>query len=179
MTEADDQLLSQRVRAIRVLGIALVAGTLVSAAMMIGMVVFAFDGKPLIGNGPNGFPIVTLVGLAVAVPSLLLSLILPTKVRDTQLARLRNQGKVSVPSLIAAYTSTLILGLALAEAPAIMGSIFYLMEGHWLSLLPVGFGILLMIWKQPGESAIREWVTDQTDELTAGGAQSGSEGGAA
>ena len=35
-----------------------------------------------------------------------------------------------------------------------------LLEGHWVSLTLVGFGVLVLIWLFPAESAMRAWVEE-------------------
>jgi hypothetical protein len=154
MTELDDELLTRTVRVLRVLGLALIAGTLAMTGVLVGLFYFVFGGKPLVPPGPNGIPLITAIGLAVAVPTLLLSVIVPGRMR----AAARTAARPGSGVEIGRYSGAMIVGMALAEAPALMGAIFFLMEGHWLSLLPVGFGVLLMIWKQPTEAAIREWT---------------------
>ena len=168
MNDVNDQWLQRRARGIRVIGLAMIAGTLVGSGIMIGMHAVAFQGKPMIANVVNGIPIITFVGIFIAIPALALSLVLPARLRSTAVSRLTAAGEnVSIARLLQTFASAMLIGLALAEASALMGSILFLVEGHWLSIIPVGVGILAMIWMLPSESAIREWVADQAAELPA------------
>ena len=99
----------------------------------------------------------------VAVTALAMSLVLPDRLRTAATARTPPAGTTPLDARLGAYTSGLIVGMALAEGPAILGAIFFLIEGHWLSLVAVGLGVLMMIWKLPTEAAIRDWLAAPAD----------------
>jgi hypothetical protein len=171
MTDADEQLIRQRAAALRVLALAILVGAVTIIGVFVALLYLGFDGKPILGV-PAGVPLVTLIGLLAGLSSVALSFVIPGQVRRAAAARLAagrpvpaQPGDSPAAGLAPAYASSLIVGMALAEGGAVMGAIFFLMEGHWLALLPAGLGILSLIWMFPSEAALRGWVEDQLAEL--------------
>jgi hypothetical protein len=163
MTDADDQLLRQRAAALRILTLAIIVGAIMITGVFIVIQYVALEGKPLVELGP--VPVLSLIALAVAVVGLAGSIFMPARVRRTTAEQwaagippAAGPGESAVSRLTSAYASSHILGLALAEGPALLGVVFFLLEGHWLALLPLGLGILVMIWKFPSEAGLRDWV---------------------
>jgi hypothetical protein len=163
MTDADDQLIHQRATALRILTLALIVGVVTITGVFMVIHFTALEGKPLAEFGP--VPVLSLIALAVAVIGLAGSIAMPARVRRATAEKFAagmplpgGPSESAVSRLAAAYGGSHILGMALAEGPAIMGVVFFLVEGHWLALLPLGLGILVMIWKFPNEAALRDWV---------------------
>jgi NADH:ubiquinone oxidoreductase subunit 6 (subunit J) len=172
MTDADDQLLRQRAASLRILSLALIIGVVTIVGVFLIVMYAALDGKPAIGAVPEGVPIITLIGLIIALPQIALSLLVPTRIRRAAAERaaaglpLTGGPTDSLAARLAgAYVGSFILGTALAESAAILGAVFYLIEGHWLSLVSVGLGVLAMIWKFPSEAALRDWVEARLAEV--------------
>jgi hypothetical protein len=114
----------------------------------------------------------SLVAVAVAAVGLAGSIVLPTRFWRATAEKWAagiplpgNPTESTVSRLAGVYAGSLILGLALAEGPAILGVVFFLLEGHWLALLPLGLGVLAMIWKFPSEAALRDWVEARLAEV--------------
>jgi hypothetical protein len=165
MTDADDKLIHQRATGLRILALALISGIISIVGVFLVVLYVALDGKPAIGAVPDGMPIITLIGLIIALPQIALSFLVPTRIRRAAAERaaagfpLTGGPTDSLTARLAgAYVGSYILGMALAESAAILGAVFYLIEGHWLSLVSVGLGVLAMIWKFPKEVDLRDWV---------------------
>jgi len=172
MTDADDKLLHQRAMGLRVLTLALIVGVIMITGVFMVIFFVAFEGKPLLGPGLAPVPILSLIAVATALVALGLSIVLPSRIGPARAEKLAsgvplrgNPTESAVSRLAGAYAGRLILGLALAEGPALLGVVFFLVEGHWLALLPVGLGVLVMIWKFPTEAALREWVEARLAEI--------------
>jgi len=169
MTDADDQGVRQRATALRILTLALIVGVIMIAAVFIMVRYVVLEGKPLIEPGP--VPVLSLIGIGVALVALAMGMFLPARARRAAAEQWAagvppagRPGESSVSRLIGAYVGSHILGLALAEGPAILGVVFFLLDGHWLALLPLGLGILAMIWMFPSEAAMRDWLEERLAE---------------
>jgi len=163
MTDADDQLIRQRAAALRIFTLTLIVGVIAITCVLMVILFMVLEGKPLAEFGP--VPVLSLLAVAIAIVGLAGSFAMPARVRRARAEQFATgiplpggPGESTVSRLASAYSASHILGMALAEGPALMGVVFFLIEGHWLALLPLGFGILAMIWKFPSEAALREWV---------------------
>ena len=163
MTDADDKLIQQRAMGLRVLTMALIVGVITITGVFMVIHFTVLEGKPLAEFGT--VPVLSLMAVAVAIVGLAGSFAMPARVLSAKAEQFAagiplpgGPSESSVSRLAGVYCGSHILGMALAEGPALMGVVFFLIEGHWLALLPVGFGILAMIWQFPSEAALRECV---------------------
>jgi len=129
-------------------------------------------GRPILNPGLVEVPGLSLIALAVAFPALTLSMVIPVRVRRT--AAQKYTSGVSLPGkpresavsrLIAVYKRSLMLGLGLAELPAILGAIGFVLEAHWLALVPLGLGVFTMVLLFPSEAALGDWVDARLAEV--------------
>src|SRR5262245_43488418 len=172
MTDADEQLLRQRAAGLRILALALITGVVMITGVFMVMFFVALDGKPLLQPGLAAVPVLSLIAVAIALVALALCAVVPPRTRRAAAERSAagvpppgNPRDSTVSRLAGSYAGSVIIGLALAEGPAILGVVFFLLEGHWLALLPVGFGILAMIWMFPSEAGLRDWVEARLAEI--------------
>jgi hypothetical protein len=172
MTDADDERVRKRAARLRILALAILSGAVTTTAVFVAVFFLALRGKPIIGRDPNGIPVLSLVGLVAGLSAVFLGLTIPARARRLAADKLAgDRARANTPTespvarLVSAYVASAIVGLALAESAALMGLVFFLMEGHWLALVPVGLGILAMIWMFPSEGTVRGWVEDQLAEL--------------
>ena len=163
MTDADNQLIHQRATGLRIVTLAIIVGAITITGVFIVIQYVTLEGKPLLELGP--IPALSLGVLAVAVVCLAGSIVMPARLRRTVAERWAagvtppgSPAESPLSRLIGAFVGSHIVGLALAEGPALMGVVFFLVEGHWLALVPLGLGILVMIWKFPSEADLRDWV---------------------
>ena len=165
MTDADDQHLRQRAASLRILAGALFVGVVLIATLFVVVHYSLLDGKPLIDAGPDGLPVCSLVVSVFGVAGILAGQFLVRQMRaraaeatvGSPTHPLAGHGS-TVPERASAYAGSAIVGLAPAEAAAILGSLAFLLEGHWLAAVPVGLGILTIAWTFPSEADLRSWI---------------------
>jgi len=172
MTDADDQLIQKQAATLEILTLLLIVGIIAIAGMYTFTVLVVFDGRPILNRGLAEVPGLSLIALAVAFPALTFSMIIPGRVRRAAAKKWGSGGPLpgkptesAVSRLIAAYKRSLILGLALAEVPALLGVIVFVLEAHWLALLPMALGVFAMILMFPSEAALGDWVEDRLAEV--------------
>jgi hypothetical protein len=72
----------------------------------------------------------------------------------------------SVPGqLLGVYQTSLIVGLALLEGTAFMGSIAFLLEAVPLAAGVTGLALLMMLLKFPTRRGVHDWLERQADRL--------------
>jgi hypothetical protein len=114
----------------------------------------------------------SLIALAVAFPALVLSMVIPGRVRRAAAKKWASgrplpgtPTETAVSRLIGTYQGSLMLGLGLAGLPAILGAVVFVLEAHLLALLPLGLGVFAMILLFPSEADLGDWVEARLAEV--------------
>jgi hypothetical protein len=157
---AQDYQLSARVRVMQI-----IAGAMVLAIFALGGVMIA-----LAANSPappqEQPPLITYIALGVTGLASVMSILVPNLLAASivQRSALQSQasGEGAGASLLGAYQTTLIVGLALCEGPAILCLIAYFVERNALALGGAGVAVLIMLVRFPTEGRVRDWIRSCT-----------------
>jgi hypothetical protein len=153
----------------------LVTMQIISAALMIGVVVFLGVVLFLVyvqqggqGQMPAGdLPMVSLLAIAMFVLTTPLALFMPNQMAKAALKQMaaRDWKGDDAAELLGIRQSTLIVGLALLEGTAFTACIAFLLEAHVSALIIVGLNLLLMLGLFPTRNRVRNWLDKQTMAL--------------
>lgn len=181
--------LLKTVRHLQIIIIALAAGLIMLAAVMIYMVLVIKPAGFIAGQGPqwNGVPMLTTLFLGIGALNLFLSFVLPMLLLKTQTALWAKQARPidgeltswetsdltwldrvpaeSLSKLLAIFQSNRIVAVALCEVSGMVCGIAFLLEAHLVSLVMVGISIALMLCRLPSQSRLSNWVYVQIDQL--------------
>ncbi|MFT3879163.1 MAG: hypothetical protein QM703_05815 [Gemmatales bacterium] len=176
-------------RHLQIIIIALAAGLIVLAAVMIYMVLHLKPAGFIGGQGPqwNGVPLLTALFLGIGALNLFLSFVIPLLILKTQTAQWAKQAKPiegelttwetsdltwldrvpteTLSKLLTIFQSSRIVAVALCEAAGMMCVIAYLLEAHLPSLVMVGISIALMLIRVPTQSTLSNWVFGHIEQL--------------
>jgi hypothetical protein len=169
---ASDERLERVVRTMQIIVGALFAGTVF--AFIILAYVRSQNPPP-----PPDVPLVTYIGVAFAIPPLILSFVLPKLIiagvrKKIALGTWRapssryNMPAAAVPTddagkLLTSFPAGLIIGAALLEGPAFFVLIAYFLEGQILSLIVAGVLMGLLVARFPTRSSVSNWLEKQLD----------------
>lgn len=181
--------LLKTLRHLQIIIIALAAGLIVLAAVMIYMVLHLKPAGFIGGQGPqwNGIPLLTTLFLGIGALNLFLSFVIPLLILKTQIAQWAKQAKPiegelaswetsdltwldrvpteALSKLLAIFQSSRIVAVALCEAAGMMCGIAYLLEAHLASLVMVGISITLMLIRVPTQPMLSNWVFAHIERL--------------
>lgn len=176
-------------RHLQIIIIALAAGLIVLAVVMIYMVLALKPAGFIGGQGPqwNGVPLLTTLFLGLGALNLLLSVVVPLLIVKTQTRQWAKQAKPiegeltswetsdltwldrvpteTLSKLLTIFQSSRIVAVALCEAAGMMCGMAYLLEAHLASLVMVGISIALMLTRVPTQSMLSNWVFGHIEQL--------------
>jgi hypothetical protein len=164
MAPPDDALFSRFLRTMRIMALAMIAGTLITLAILLSV--------RQVGKPPPDPPIVSYASLAIGLVCLALSLVVPNVLAQAACRRIA-QGTWTTPpgganllatdvaKLWSVYQTRLIIGLALVETAALMLAIAYFAEGILACLVVALIAIVLLAMRVPTRSGVDRWVDTQ------------------
>jgi hypothetical protein len=155
MTAQDNQF-SFRVRVMQIIAFAMVLGTFAIGGVLIAVAA----NRPAPSEGQQ--PVITYIALGVTGISCVMSVLVPNLLAASAVQRAALQSRASGEStdagLVGVYQTTLIVGLALCEGPAIFCLIAYFVERNPLAFAGAGVAVLIMLVRFPTEDRVRDWV---------------------
>jgi hypothetical protein len=159
-----------RLRVMRLIAGALVAGVVVFLAIAAYVVRVQNHGQGL--APPPVQPVITYTAAATFAISAPLALIIPrlqtrTALRAILAGTWASAGtfRTGGSKLWALAQTTMIVGLALLEGPALLACMAYLLEGNPLALGVGGAAIVLMLCKFPTEQRVGAWLERHAEAL--------------
>jgi hypothetical protein len=110
-----------------------------------------------------------LTPAAFAAVSVVMSFVVPSIVRRSSLAALRGNSEITAESLVAAFQTGHIVGMAMLEGAAFL-TCFTLTGGlggapRWFVAVPVAL-IMIMLIRFPRVASVADWVSTAREELT-------------
>jgi hypothetical protein len=156
--------LATRVRVMQIIALALLFGVLTLCGVSLAVV--QVNGP--LAPPPEGAPrVITMVAMALFAIDVPLSFFVPAALLRGAIQRIAattphgtdaEQSARDEAALLGMRQVTLIIGNALLEAVAMLGSIAYLLEGQGFVLLAVVIPVLLMLWRFPTVEGTRYWL---------------------
>lgn len=152
--------LAARVRTMRIIAVALPAGAVMMASLMIYL-------RSTRNAAPDpDLPILSLAACGLFVVQVALSFIVPRMIRRATLRSLAGTTASSSPeNLVGVYQTCTIIALALLEGAVMFAAVVYLIEGRFWAIAPIVFGIALMAMHLPTEAGVIRWLEDADEEL--------------
>src|SRR4051794_13743763 len=167
MSEFEPLVPLHRVRTMQIIAGALMAGVGTFFAIVL-LLVFTQGQQPAAGQTPTLSLLAVGLVLFLAPGSALFPIVLEQQA-TRQIAngsyRGAEPGASTVGQLLALKQKSLILGLALLEAPAFTSLIAFLLEGKVFVLAVTGLALALMAVKFPTHSGVTRWVEGQVDRI--------------
>lgn len=174
---------------VQVIMITMAAGLIILSGIMIYMVHQVQPGGFLGPKGPELGPLplitTTLAGTSLLV--LILALILPAFILNTQLTWWKKQAQPvqgefsawettdlawldrvpseTLTSLLGIFHNNKIMTVALFEGAGMLSAMAYLLEAHWFALTMLILSIVLMLAKVPTQATLNTWLFTQIEQL--------------
>jgi hypothetical protein len=160
MNDADDNLIRNHGRTVQIIAFAM----LMAIVMFLGVatiVVMGNNNQPAMGGQGGTLPILSMVAVVVLVIDVPLSFIMPRIMASNSVRQLAMAPDSDTRALLGIRQSTVIISRALLEGVGFLGCIAFVVEMHWLALVPVLVVIALMLLTFPTFRKTREWVESQ------------------
>jgi hypothetical protein len=165
--ERDDSIPPGRLRVMQIITGAPILGVVITLGIFVFLVQVPNQGRPFgPGQGP---PILSVLALGTLAVLAVASGVLPDVVLRQGLRSIA-RGEGPPPTgyagrLLLQRQTTLIMGLALLEAPALFCCIAYLLEGRLYTVGGAVLAVLLMASRFPTESGLRAWLRRRLDAV--------------
>jgi hypothetical protein len=161
-------------RTLQIIAGTLAMGVVIFLGIVLYLVLVERQGQGIGAAGQS--PIRTFVAVGFLVVMTLLSFVLSTLVTRNGVRLIARgqwwQPHPQVPApptdsgkLLRVKQTAQITGMALLEGASFFGCIAYLMEGQLLALAIVLVGLVLLLSRFPTEARVRNWLTEQTEQL--------------
>jgi hypothetical protein len=173
----DSPVLHQKMRAVRLLCIALIVFSIVVMIGVIGTVYFALGGQALPKNGAklNGIPILTVIAGFITLNAVVVGTFIEVFLRKQGLRAVATtppsapeigaEAESRAERILNVYAKIKFVQFALAEAACVVTSVMYHLSADWLMMAFAAGMPIFMLVKFPTTSATLQWYTNAVQTL--------------
>lgn len=152
--------IAPQTRVLQVIHLALMGG-------VVAYFLFQVYQEPQYSDDKDALPLIPLV---FAATNVIMSFVVPSIVRRSGFAALRGKSPIPTNSLMNAFQTGHIVGIAMLEGAGMLGC-FALTGGfgsvpRWFLVVPVAV-LVLMLLRFPRQGSVAEWITATREELAA------------